>query len=150
MYINCRASSLLDWKIITDQNAENYLFQLFIRKTEWKNLGDNDHEANQSQTGIGKTSHSAKTTRYKEKRGTDSPMGVGQTKHNQAKMKEQEAKEKFKKRGEALRKKITRKIILDVMETGHLTMEEGEVELKELETRQRVNKETPKEQTPRE
>ena len=47
----------------------------------------------------------------------------------------QEAKERFKEIGQTFQKKMTKEAILDMMETGYLTMEESEVELKELEAR---------------
>ena len=61
MYTNCRANSLLDWKIITDQDAEDYLFQSVIRKTEWKNGEGTEHEH-----GGGRTAHTTKMTRNRE------------------------------------------------------------------------------------
>ena len=61
MYTNCRANSLLDWKIIIDQDAEDYLLQSIIRKTEWKNGEGTEHEP-----GGGRIAHTTKMTRNTE------------------------------------------------------------------------------------
>ena len=73
MYTNCRASSLLDWKIITDQEAENYLVQSFLRKTEWKEMRNNGHELSHGRPNRMETSHTTKATQYMEEGKTDNP-----------------------------------------------------------------------------
>ena len=50
--------------------------------------------------------------------------------------------------GRRLQEKLTREAILDMMESGHLTMEESEVELRELESRERKNNKTPARKAP--
>ena len=64
LYRNCRTKSLLDWKIITDQDAEDYLLQSITRKTKWKNRKGTNHEP-----GGGRTAHTTKMMRDTEEKG---------------------------------------------------------------------------------
>ena len=48
--------------------------------------------------------------------------------------------------GRRLQKKLTRKAILDMMKSGHLTIEECEVELRDLESREKEVNKTPEQQ----
>ena len=147
MYTNCRASSLLEWKIIVDQDAEDYLIQSLLKRERWKDPKTN------AQTGHDKNNrnellHATKSTHYRKGERHSYGEDTEQL-HNIAKT-SLDTKGNQEETGMRLRNKLTRKIILDMIETGHLTMEEGEVELKELETKQRANKERPKEKSPRE
>ena len=49
MYTNCQENLLLEWKIVTDQDAERYLLQSFLKKERWKGP-----EANMLNPGHGK------------------------------------------------------------------------------------------------
>ena len=63
---------------------------------------------------------------------------------------QEEAEERFEELGRKFQEKLTREAILDMMESGHLTMEESEVELRELESRERKNNKTPVRKIPEE
>ena len=65
-------------------------------------------------------------------------------------MTQEEAEERFEEIGRRFQEKLTREAILDMMESGHLTMEESEVELRELESRERKNNRTPIRKSPKE
>ena len=43
MFTNGRAESLLEWKVINDQDTERYLLQSFLKKERWKDTGVKTH-----------------------------------------------------------------------------------------------------------
>ena len=71
MYSNCRANSLLEWKISVDQDAENYLLQSILSKERQK---DQETEAQKPEIvryAGRETRHTTKFTRYAEKEGAE-------------------------------------------------------------------------------
>ena len=71
MFTNGRAESLLEWKVITDQDAERYLLQTFLKKEKWKGAGaKSPGKAEEADDRQGE-SHTTKFTQYttKEKGG---------------------------------------------------------------------------------
>ena len=148
MYTNCRASSLLEWKIIINQDAEKYLLQSLIKKERWKDPKTNAQKSGHDKNNRNEVHHTTKSTHYR-KREEDS-LGEETEQHHIIAQTSVETKKNQEEIGMRLRNKLTKKIILDMIETGHQTMEEGKVELKELETKQRADKERHKEKSPRE
>ena len=84
MYTNCRAISLLDWKIITDKEAENYLVQSFLRRTEWKEMRNSGHDPGLNQPDGTGTAHTIKAKRYMEEDKIDNREEEGPEIHNKA------------------------------------------------------------------
>ena len=70
----------------------------------------------------------------KAKQHDDIPQAIveNRTKHGETKKRQEEL-------GLRLQRKLTREAILDMVESQYLTMEEGEVELKDLESREVEN-----------
>ena len=75
LYTNCRANSLLEWKIEADREANNYLLQSFLRKEKWKESESNEHESSNDQNGRTETSHTTKFTIYRQREETVSQKG---------------------------------------------------------------------------
>ena len=73
MYRNWRSSSLLEWKIIADQEAENYLLQSYLNKGERKESKNRKHESNWGQPNRTKTTYTTKATQYVEGNKQDNP-----------------------------------------------------------------------------
>ena len=80
------------------------MLRSFLKKERWKNTRVKEQDPEDDKNERRETIHATKFTRYVQK---------------------EEANTKF-------RRKLTRKAILDMMESQHLTMEEGEIELKGL------------------
>ena len=59
-------------------------------------------------------------------------------------MTQEEAEERFKEIGRRFQEKLTREATLDMMESGHLTMEESEVELRVRIKRKKNGRNTPR------
>ena len=59
-----------------------------------------------------------------------------------------EAEERFEELEKKFQKKLTKEAILSMMESGHLTIEEGEIELRDLESRKNKDNKTVKQQHP--
>ena len=144
MYSNCRTSSLLEWKIIVDQDAEDYLLQSIMSKERRNDTEIKAQKPERDKNGIQETHHTTKFTRYTEKGGADSPLATEQTSTEMEAATEQETKKKTEERWKTLQKKLTRKAITDMMEQGYITREEGESEIKELEKRRLKKEEPPK------
>ena len=84
MYTNCRSSSLLEWKIIADQEAENYLLQSFLKKVGSGEPRNSNHEPVSSQANGTRAAHTTKATRYVEENKIDSPEEEMLEKHDKA------------------------------------------------------------------
>ena len=84
MYTNCRSNSLLEWKIIADQEAENYLFQSFLKKVKEKKLRNSGHHLGLSQPDGTGTAHTIKAKRYMEEDKIDNREEEGPEIHNKA------------------------------------------------------------------
>ena len=138
-----RASSLLEWKIIVDQDAENYLLQSVLSKERRKDPETKAQKPEHDENGEQEIHHTTKFTRYTEKEGADDPMATEQMSTAMDGETEQETKKRMERRWEALQRKLTNKAITDMMEQGYITKEEGEVELKELERRRGAKEKPP-------
>ena len=171
MYTNCRSSSLLEWKYITDQEADDYLLQSFLRKTEWEEMRNSGNKPSHAQLNRTGASHTTKATQYIEEGKTRRSAERAPMEHNKTtdmaqhgkdshddynqggrkqtrtetlrpskfRITQEEAKVRLTERGRKLQEKLTREAILDMMESGHLTIEESEIELKRLELRNKEN-----------
>ena len=85
MYRNSRSNSLLEWKIIADQEAEDYLLQSFLKKVEKKEPKDKKHAQNWSQPHRTKTINTTRATQYVEGKEKDKPKEeVLETTHGKA------------------------------------------------------------------
>ena len=85
MYRNSRSNSLLEWKIIADQEAEDYLLQSFLKKVEEKKPKDKKHASNWGQPNKTKTINTTRATRYVEGKEKDKPKEeVFEEKHDNA------------------------------------------------------------------
>ena len=85
MYRNNWQNSVLQWKIIADQEAEDYLLQSFLKKVEEKEPKDKKHASNWSQPNRTKTINTTRATGYVEGREEDKPKEeVFGTKHDKA------------------------------------------------------------------
>ena len=64
MFANDRAESLLEWKAITDQDAERYLLHSLLKKERWKGTGaETQEEKEEDRQG---EVHTTKFTRHTE------------------------------------------------------------------------------------
>ena len=66
MYTNCRANSLLEWKVIVDQDAERYLLQSFSEKENRQNTEPHRQERDQDRKNNQERHHTTNFTRYVE------------------------------------------------------------------------------------
>ena len=141
MYTNCRANSLLEWKIIVDQDAEDYLLQSVLKKKRWKYQELNTQESAQNKHNEPGTHHTTKSTHYTREHVDPIKMENRQHREDKTRIQEKtnqchnsaqpqdEPREDQDELLTRLRKKLTEKAILDMVESQHLTMEEGKAEL---------------------
>ena len=99
------------------------------REKDGKNTGVKTHGAGGDKEEKQKKIHTTKFTCYMQKEGHTKHEPTSEW-HSSTK---QAAEERQEKSEIKLRKKLTRKTILDMVKSRHLTREEGEIELKGLE-----------------
>ena len=117
MYTNCRSISLLPWKIIADQDAEEYLRQSLLNKSE-----DNSPR-NKETTGPG-INDSARKTQYKERNQKEKPdterVEIGSQTKPRA----------------GTPRKITKRMIEIMIEDKKLTIKEGKIAIRHMEAKE--------------
>ena len=86
MYRNSRSNSSFEWKVIADQEAEEYLLQSFLKKVEEKESKDKKHASNWSQPNRTKIINTTRATSlYVEGKEKDKPKEeVLETTHDKA------------------------------------------------------------------
>ena len=146
MYSKCRANSFLEWKIIVDRDAEDYLLQSVLNKTRWKGPETKAQEPGIDKGGYQEIHHKTKFTRYTEIGETSNTSNMEKGPTAMEREEDQENKKRMESRWEALQKKLTRKAIVDMVEQGYITKEEGESEMKKLERRLCAKGKPPKRQ----
>ena len=76
MFATGRAESLLEWKVITDQDAERYLLQTFLKKERWKGAGvETPGKAEETDDRQGEF-HTTKFTQYTTAEEGEAELGV--------------------------------------------------------------------------
>ena len=130
MYTNCRSGSLLPWKIIADQDAEEYLLQSLLKKLKGNGSRNHEHNTNWDKSSRPEANDSTRKTRYEEGNPKKEPDKAETKTETPAELEEM---------GQELWNKINRIAIVDMMEGGHITIEEGEIELKHLDSSEMEN-----------
>ena len=134
MYTNCRASSLLEWKIITDRDAEIYLLQSFLERRNSQNTEFHTQEPHQDRKSNQGTLHKTNLTRYVE---TETNSGAEEANGKQEELKPRR------------QRKVTKKAILGMIKSGHITPDEGKTELRKLGISMENKEEKQKTQPPK-
>ena len=113
MYSICRTNSLLEWKIIVDQDAEDYLRRSVQKKERWKEAEIQTQEGTEEESGKQGEFHTTKVAQYM--RVEKNPIGKECTeirRSNQVSQEEPKPKQ---------RRKLTKKAIISMVESQHIT-----------------------------
>ena len=108
----------MEWKIIVDQDAEDYLLQSVLSKGRWKDPETKAQKPGIDENGDQEIHHTTKFTRYTETRGASSTLNTEKGPTVMEGEEEQETKKRTERIWEALQKKLTRKAIIDMVDQG--------------------------------